>query len=277
MTLVDIDGVEIPIILNSELVIPDEGPSYSRSTLVNISDLQEAQQLMYDKNEELQRINTDLEQFVSICSHDLQEPLGTIRFSSDVILKKFGENLDPKATEYLGYIYGAAGRMADQIKGLLEHSRIGQELERTEVDVQELLEIVKYDLGKRLRECKGEIHLSRMPSIWAYKTELRLLFQNLIGNSLKYCKPDVNPMVRISSFEDDVFWTFVINDNGIGIAQEDLDNVFKIFGRASTQHKYEGTGVGLAHCEKIVKLHDGSIWVDSQVNVGSTFYFKIKK
>ncbi|WP_299150679.1 CheR family methyltransferase [uncultured Dokdonia sp.] len=277
MTLVDIDGVEIPIILNSELVIPDEGPSYSRSTLVNISDLQEAQQLMYDKNEELQRINTDLEQFVSICSHDLQEPLGTIRFSSDVILKKFGENLDPKATEYLGYIYGAAGRMADQIKGLLEHSRIGQELERTEVDVQELLEIVKYDLGKRLRECKGEIHLSRMPSIWAYKTELRLLFQNLIGNSLKYCKPDVSPMVRISSFEDDVFWTFVINDNGIGIAQEDLDNVFKIFGRASTQHKYEGTGVGLAHCEKIVKLHDGSIWVDSQVNVGSTFYFKIKK
>lgn len=277
MTLVDIDGVEIPIILNSELVIPDEGHSYSRSTLVNISDLQEAQQLMYDKNEELQRINTDLEQFVSICSHDLQEPLGTIRFSSDVILKKFGENLDPKATEYLGYIYGAAGRMADQIKGLLEHSRIGQELERTEVDVQELLEIVKYDLGKRLRECNGKIHLSRMPSIWAYKTELRLLFQNLISNSLKYCKPDVSPVVRISSFEDDVFWTFVINDNGIGIAQEDLDNVFKIFGRASTQHKYEGTGVGLAHCEKIVKLHDGSIWVDSQVNVGSTFYFKIKK
>ena len=116
-----------------------------------------------------------------------------------------------------------------------------------------------------------------MPSIWAYKKELRLLFQNLIGNSLKYCKPDVSPVVRISSFEDETYWTFVINDNGIGIAQEDLDNVFKIFGRASTQHKYEGTGVGLAHCEKIVKLHDGTIWVDSQVNVGSTFYFKIKK
>lgn len=277
MTLVDIDGNHIPIILNSELVVPEVGSSYSRSTLINISDLQRAQQLMYDKNEELQRINTDLEQFVSICSHDLQEPLGTIRFSSDVILKKFSDNLDPKATEYLGYIYGAAGRMADQIKGLLEHSRIGQELERTEVDVQELLEIVKYDLGKRLRECNGKIHLSRMPSIWAYKTELRLLFQNLIGNSLKYCKPDVSPVVRISSFEDEGYWTFVINDNGIGIAQDDLDNVFKIFGRAATQHKYEGTGVGLAHCEKIVKLHDGTIWVDSQVNVGSTFYFKIKK
>ncbi len=143
--------------------------------------------------------------------------------------------------------------------------------------MQELLEIVKYDLGKRLRECGGKIHLSKMPTIQAYNTELRLLFQNLIGNSLKYSKPDVSPVVRISSFEDEGYWTFVINDNGIGIAEEDLDQVFKIFGRASTQHKYEGTGVGLAHCEKIVKLHDGSIWVDSQVNVGSTFYFKIKK
>ncbi len=100
MTLIDTEGKEIPIILNSELVIPEEGNSYSRSTLVNISDLQHAQQLMYDKNEELQRINTDLEQFVSICSHDLQEPLGTIRFSSDVILKKFGNDLEPKVTEY---------------------------------------------------------------------------------------------------------------------------------------------------------------------------------
>lgn len=277
MTLLDSEGTEIPIILNSELVTPEKGAPYSRSTLVNISDLKEAQQLMADKNAELQRINVDLEQFVSICSHDLQEPLGTIRFSSDVILKKFGENLEPKAEEYLGYIYGAAGRMADQIKGLLEHSRIGQELDRTTVDVEELLEVVKYDLGKRLKECSGEIHIGKMPEIRAFKTELRLLFQNLIGNSLKYSKPDVNPVIRLSSFEDQEFWTFAVNDNGIGIAQEDIESIFKIFGRASTQDKYEGTGVGLAHCEKIVKLHEGAIWADSQVGVGSTFYFKIKK
>lgn len=277
MTLVDVLGNEIPIILNSELVIPETGSSYSRSTLVNISELEKAQQLMADKNAELQRINVDLEQFVSICSHDLQEPLGTIRFSSDVILKKFGENLDPKAEEYLVYIYGAAGRMADQIKGLLEHSRIGQELERTTVNVKELVEVVKYDLGKRLKECNGEVYIAKMPAIQAYKTELRLLFQNLIGNSLKYSKPGVNPVIRVSSFEDGDFWTFSVNDNGIGIAQEDLENIFKIFGRAATQGKYEGAGVGLAHCKKIVKLHEGKIWADSQLGVGSTFYFKIKK
>ncbi len=277
MTMVNSEGMEIPIILNSELVIPDVGHSYTRSTLVNISDLQKAQQLMYDKNAELLRINSDLEQFVSICSHDLQEPLGTIKFSSDVILKKFGSDLQPKVTEYLGYIYGAAGRMAEQIKGLLEHSRIGQDLERTKVDVQELLNIVEYDLGKRLKECGGKLHVSKMPVIKAYKVELRLLFQNLIGNSLKYCKKGVSPEVRVSAFEDDQFWTFSISDNGIGIAEEDMENVFKIFGRAATQHKYEGTGVGLAHCVKIVKLHGGTIWADSQVGVGSTFYFKIQK
>lgn len=277
MTLVDTEGKEIPIILNSELVTPDEGIPYSRSTLVDISEVREAQKLMEDKNAELQRINVDLEQFVSICSHDLQEPLGTIRFSSDVILKKYGEKLDPKVEEYIGYIYGAAGRMASQIKGLLEHSRIGEKLERTEVNVQELLEIVKYDLGKRLKECNGRIHISKLPVLKAYKVELRLLFQNLIGNSLKYCREGFDPEVRISAFEDGEYWTFSVSDNGIGIAEDDLENVFKIFGRASTQHKYEGTGVGLAHCEKIVKLHDGHIWVDSQLGVGSTFYFKIKK
>lgn len=277
MTLVDDDGMEISIILNSDLIIPKKGVPYSRSTLVNITDLKKAEQLMQDKNAELQRANKDLEQFVSICSHDLQEPLGTIRFSSDVILKKFGQNLQPKAEEYLGYIHGAAGRMSDQIKGLLEHSRIGQELERTEVNVQELLEIVKYDLGKRLKECRGKIYVSTMPKILAYKTELRLLFQNLLSNSLKYSKKGVPPIIRITSFDDDDYWTFSISDNGIGIAKNDLKSIFTIFGRASTQDKYEGTGVGLAHCEKIVKLHEGSIWVDSQIDVGSTFYFKIKK
>lgn len=277
MTLMDADGNEISIILNSDLIRPKRGTPYSRSTLVNITDLKKAEHLMQSKNAELERANKDLEQFVSICSHDLQEPLGTIRFSSDVILKKFGNNLEPKAEEYLGYIYGAAGRMSDQIKGLLEHSRIGQELERTEVNVQELLEIVKYDLGKSLKECNGKIYISTMPKVLAYKTELRLLFQNLISNSLKYSKEDEAPVIRITSFSDDEYWTFAISDNGIGIADDDLKSIFKIFGRASTQNKYEGTGVGLAHCEKIVKLHEGTIWVDSQLDVGSTFYFKIKK
>lgn len=276
MTLVDAEGKEINIILNSDLIKPKKGAPYSRSTLVNITDLKAAELLMQDKNTELERANKDLEQFVSICSHDLQEPLGTIRFSSDVILKKFSKNLEPKAAEYLGYIYGAAGRMSDQIKGLLEHSRIGQELERTEVNVQELLEIVKYDLGKSLKECNGKIYVSTMPKICAYKTELRLLFQNLISNSLKYSRRGVAPVVRVTCFSDDAYWTFAISDNGIGIAQDDLKHIFKIFRRASTQDKYEGTGVGLAHCKKIVKLHEGTIWVDSQEGVGSTFYFKIK-
>ncbi len=278
MTLLNRDSLEIPILLSSEIVMDDEtNTTYSRSTLVDITQIKKVERAMQVKNEELERINIDLEQFVSICSHDLQEPLGTIRFSSELVTKMYSDHMDEKGKEYMSYIYNAAGRMGKQIKGLLEHSRIGKDIKRTEVNVAEMLQVVKYDLGKRLKECFGSLHIGKMPtSIMAYDTELRLLFQNLIGNSLKYCKEDEPPQVRVSAFEDGDYWTFSIIDNGIGIEEDDIENIFTIFGRASSQDKYEGTGVGLAHCVKIVKLHEGSIWVDSQFGVGSTFYFKIK-
>ena len=104
-----------------------------------------------------------------------------------------------------------------------------------------------------------------------------MLFQNLISNALKYRQKETNPLIRISSFSDEEFHTFSIQDNGIGIKEDDLEAIFKIFGRVPTEEKYEGTGVGLAHCKKIVKLHEGKIWVDSQFGQGSTFYFKIKR
>jgi len=103
------------------------------------------------------------------------------------------------------------------------------------------------------------------------------LFQNLISNALKYRKKDTNPSIRISTFADEEYQTFAIADNGIGIKEDDLEAIFKIFGRVPTEEKYEGTGVGLAHCKKIVKLHEGKIWVDSEFGQGSTFYFKIKR
>ncbi|UJH93053.1 ATP-binding protein [Antarcticibacterium sp. 1MA-6-2] len=110
----------------------------------------------------------------------------------------------------------------------------------------------------------------------AYQVELRLLFQNLISNALKYKAEDRDPEIRISAFPEGNFWVFSIMDNGIGISEEDQKNIFTIFNRVKTREKYEGTGVGLAHAEKIVLLHEGTIWVDSQPGVGSTFYFKVK-
>ncbi|WP_378186569.1 chemotaxis protein CheB [Aquimarina sp. W85] len=278
MILLTKEGKKIPVILNSEAVRDEKGNiTHSRSTLVNISDLKKKQEKIEEQKAELERANKDLEQFVSICSHDLQEPLGTIRFGSDILSKKFSDSLDPKAKEYVEYIHSASGRLSDQIKALLEHSRIGRDLKMTRVDTKELVEIVKYDLGKRIQECGASIHSGKLPVVKGLKVELRLLFQNLIGNAIKYCKKDVAPDIRINAFKDNGYHIFSITDNGIGMEEKDLDSIFTIFNRVPTDEDYEGTGVGLAHCEKIVKLHDGKIWVDSKVGVGSTFYFKIKE
>jgi two-component system CheB/CheR fusion protein len=278
VTLKTKKGKNIPVILNSRAIYNEAGIIVkSISTLVDISEIKKAQRKAKSKKEDLERVNTDLEQFVSICSHDLQEPLATIRFSSDFLMQKFTDELSPKGKEYIGYIHEASGRMAEQIKGLLEHSRIGRDLKITKVDVQEQVEVAKYDLKKRIEETQATIISENLPKVRGYKVELRLLFQNVLSNALKYCKKDVAPIIKIGAKEEEGFWVFSVTDNGIGIKEEDISDVFTIFSRVPTQYNQEGTGVGLAHAEKIIKLHEGVIWVESQFGIGSTFYFKIKK
>ena len=270
------NGDQITVILNSNIKEEENGTIKTRSTLLDISELKKARQKMEAQKEELEQANRELEQFVSICSHDLQEPLSTIRFGSDILKKNFTDQLDPKGKDYINYIHKASKRLGNQIKALLEYSRIGQEREKTTVNLKETVELVKYDLAKRIRECKAKITTSKLPKIEGYETELRLLFQNLIGNALKYCKKDVPPDIRISSFKDGDYHIFSVADNGVGIPEEDKENIFKIFGRSSQHLDINGTGVGLTHCEKIVKLHGGRMWVDSQLGVGSTFHFKLQ-
>lgn len=278
LTLKTLQGNKIPVILNSRAIYNEKGVIVkSISTLVDISEIKKAQKKAKKKSDALQRVNIDLEQFVSICSHDLQEPLATIRFSSDFLMQKFAQGLSPKGKEYIGYIHEASGRMAEQIKGLLAHSRIGKDLKKSKVDIQEQLEVVKYDLKKRIEETNATIIAENLPKVKGYKIELRLLLQNLIGNALKYAKNEVPPLVTILAKETDNFWQFSVTDNGIGIKQEDMYDLFTIFTTVPTKDKVAGTGVGLAHAEKIVKLHGGRIWVESQFGQGSTFYFEIKK
>ncbi len=247
-----------------------------RYTCVDISAQKKAEEKLIHQKADLERANKDLEQFVSICSHDLQEPLATIKFGSDVLGKIYSEKLDEKGQNYITYIKEASNRLSSQIKALLEHSRIGRNGTKKLVNIKEVVEVVKYDLGKRIKDTKATINVGKMPKIKAYETELRLLFQNLISNAIKYTPEDRNPEVRISSYKEENYWVFSIMDNGVGISEEDQKNIFTIFNRVKGTDKEDGTGVGLAHVEKIVQLHEGSIWVDSQVGVGSTFYFKLK-
>ncbi len=270
-------GKKIPVIINSTVEMDEENKVVChRFTCVDISELKEAQVGLRKKTVDLERANKDLEQFVSICSHDLQEPLSTIKFGSDILGKIYSEKLDAKGKEYISYIDQASDRLSEQIRALLEHSRIGRNNDKTMVNTKELVEIVKYDLAKRIRDTNAKIHVGALPKLMAYEVELRLLFQNLISNALKYISDDRTPEIRISAFPENDYWVFSVVDNGIGISEENQKNIFTIFNRVPSQQKYEGTGVGLAHAEKIVLLHEGSIWVDSQVGVGSTFYFKIK-
>jgi len=272
------DGKSLPVILNSTLELDDDQNVVSyRFTCVDISELKAAQEDLKEQKADLERANKDLEQFVSICSHDLQEPLATIKFGSDILGKIYADKLDQKGKDYISYIDEASDRLANQIKALLEHSRIGRNSSKTMVDTRELMEVVKYDLGKRIRDTKAKIHVGKLPKIKAYEVELRLLFQNLLSNSLKYISEDRTPEIRVSAYLEGEYWIFSFLDNGIGISEEDQKTIFTIFNRVRTKEKHEGTGVGLAHVEKIVKLHDGDVWVDSQINVGSTFYIKLKK
>ncbi len=266
----------LPVILNATAE-KDENNNLKtiRYTCVDISALKKAEEQLKEQKSDLERANRDLEQFVSICSHDLQEPLSTIKFGSDVLGKMYADKLDEKGENYVKYIKNASDRLSSQIRALLEHSRIGKNGKKTSVDTKELVEVVKYDLGKSIKDTGAKVHTGALPKIKAYEVELRLLFQNLISNAIKYVPKERPPEIRISAYKEDKYWVFSIVDNGRGISKEDQKNIFTIFNRVPGTES-EGTGVGLAHVEKIVLLHEGTIWVDSQEGVGSTFYFKIK-
>ncbi|MGY5851014.1 chemotaxis protein CheB [Salegentibacter sp. F14] len=269
-------GEILPVILSATAEKDEQDKVITiRYTCVDISAQKKAEEKLRQQKADLERANYDLEQFVSICSHDLQEPLSTIKFGSDVLGKIYSKNLDEKGQNYLTYIKDASTRLAEQIKALLEHSRIGRNGEKKLVDIKEVVEVVKYDLGKRIKETKAKVHTGKLPKLKGYEIELRLLFQNLIGNAIKYTPAARNPEIRISAFKEGKFWVFSIMDNGTGISEEDQKSIFTIFNRIETNDA-EGTGVGLAHVKKIIELHEGSIWVDSQLGIGSTFYFKIK-
>jgi len=161
---------------------------------------------------------------------------------------------------------------------LLSHIRIGQNAERTSVDTNELIKTVTKDLGKSISNTRAKIIVNdTLPTVKAYKVELRLLFQNLISNAIKYHKKGRIPKIEIESFSDASYTYFSIKDNGIGISELDQKEIFKIFNRVNDKSPHKGDGVGLAHCEKIVRMHEGDISIQSVVGKGSVFTFKLKK
>jgi len=228
-------------------------------------------------NKDLERKNIELEQFAYIASHDLQEPLRTTSSFVGLLQKQYHGKLDEKADKYLTYILESSGRMRVLIKNLLDYSQIGNKKELEQVDCNKMLHNVLADLGIAINEAGADIKSDSLPVINGYATELKQLFQNLITNAIKFKKEGASPEINISVHKNGSYWQFAFKDNGIGIEEKYNEKIFVIFQRLHSRTEYEGSGIGLSHCKKIVELHKGRIWVESTPGSGSTFSFTIKE
>lgn len=219
--------------------------------------------------------NKELEQFNYIASHDLQEPLNTINSFSELLKKEYTNVIDERADRYLYYIQRASIRMSDLVKALLDYGRIGHNISIEKVDCNVIVDEVKDNIDSLITKTNTEIQVNNLPEVNGYERELKLLFQNLICNAIKFQDKNQKPKIQIGANLNTDQWIFFVKDNGIGIDRIHKERIFAIFQRLHTSCEYEGTGIGLAHCRKIVDLHGGKIWLDSQINEGTTFYFNI--
>lgn len=226
---------------------------------------------------DLELSNRDLQHFVYIVSHDLKEPLRMVSGFLQLLVKRYKDKLDENANEFISFAVDGANRMTLMIEELLKYSRVGkQEKEMKKVDCDGVLNDTLKNLTVLIEERKVKLYRQKLPVVMGYRTLLIQLFQNLIVNAIKFCNAEI-PVIHIKSLERDSDWQFEFDDNGIGIEEEYYEKIFQIFKRIDRGSKYSGTGIGLALCKKIVEQHGGTIWVESIIGKGSTFYFTIQK
>ncbi|MDO6597403.1 YfiR/HmsC family protein [Oceanihabitans sp. 2_MG-2023] len=245
-----------------------------------LKSLKQKNAVIYKQTQELASQNKELEQFAYITSHDLKEPLNTISGLIVLLLEEYEDKLDEDGKMSLNFINESSLRMKTLIDSLLEYSRLGKTKAYNTINTTHLIEAIKTDLGSMISKSKAIITTQNLPTIIGSDIEIRLLFQNLISNGIKFIDPNTTPNITISCIkteEEDVqeYWQFAVTDNGIGIPENYQDRIFAIFQRLHNREKYEGTGIGLAHCKKIVESHGGKIWLTSKEGIGTTFYFTI--
>ena len=224
---------------------------------------------------ELQFANKSLEQLTYIASHDLQEPLRTISNYIQIFEEDYSDKLDAAAFGYFHSINNATKRMSALVSGLLNFSRLGYNKTLTRIDLKKLTASVEADLYKIIENSKAIIDIGEMPEMNVYELELGQLFQNLITNAIKFQKKGVIPVITIHAKNLTDSWEFSVRDNGIGVESIYFDRIFDIFQRLHSASEYEGTGIGLANCKKIVEMHLGKMWIESMPGQGTTFYFTI--
>lgn len=225
--------------------------------------------------EELQRSNAELDQFASVVAHDLKAPLRTMRGYAEALVETEQKTMKAESQGWLAKIAESSARLSAMVDDLLMYSKVGKQHTVAELNTTEILQEVMRDLSHTIEEEKAEIEHSALPTLFANATELRQLFQNLISNAIKYRRKDETAKVKITVEQNENFWKFSIQDNGIGIDPKFYARLFKLFSRLCNAEEYPGTGIGLATCKKIVERHGGKIWLESEPSLGSTFHFSI--
>jgi len=245
------------------------------TTIVDVTERKRAETELQIAMQELQHSNRELEQFAYVASHDLQEPLRTIIGMVQLLQRKYKDNLDARAEQYIDFTVEAATHMQSLINDLLDYSRLGRRgLPLGEVNLNEILDLALNGLNTLIETNQAVITYDRLPTVTAERSQMIRLFQNLISNAIKFRGKHI-PEIHIAARAVDARWEFSVRDNGIGIEPQYFERIFSIFQRLHTRAEYSGTGIGLSICKKIVENHGGRMWVESEPGNGSVFYFTL--
>ncbi|MEV4706362.1 ATP-binding protein [Actinoplanes sp. NPDC049316] len=237
---------------------------------------QQAREQLEQRQVELHRLNQDLEQFAYVASHDLQEPLRKVASFCQMLQRRYAGSLDDRAQQYIGFAVDGATRMQQLINDLLAFSRIGRLYDASRlVDLDDVLDGVEQTLGLSIAEAGARISRPPLPTVMGDPTLLTMLWQNLLGNAVKFRHPERAPHIEITAAQAEGRWTFAVRDNGIGVDPEFAEKIFVIFQRLHPREAYAGTGIGLAICKKIVEHHGGTIRLDAAHSPGACLTFTL--
>ena len=267
------------LLLNARrLKSSDSGPGRIVLVIADITDQARLTKTLQETSNELKRSNEELDQFAAVASHDLQEPLRMISSYISLLQHKYEALFDEKARQYIGFVEDGAKRMGAMIKAILSYSQLGHKV----TDLSSISSSIAFknavlDLKMVIEDAHVKIVENELPRLQANKIQLTQLFQNLLSNAIKFRSHQRLPVIQVSAVESEREWTFAVADNGIGMEVKNCIKIFQLFQRVHSDRHIDGCGIGLATCKKIAEHHGGRIWVESQWDVGSTFYFTLPK